>query len=341
MKKFLITKDMNIQQALIKLDESMGLGLIVVDELNKLHGTITDGDIRRAISAGLHLDSTIDQIMFRSPKTAEYNTPDIELRKLTNDHRIKLIPIIKDGIVVDVFTVDLEETKDIPVVLMAGGLGTRLGHLTKDCPKPMLDVAGKPVLHRIIEKFTRVGFRKFFISVNFKAEMIEDYFKDGSDFGCEIKYLKEEKRMGTAGSLSLLPGNLKGPLVIANGDLLTLVDFRRLVSFHQQHQAPMTICTRKYEFQVPFGVVKVNDGFVQSIDEKPTQVFNVSAGVYVINANVLRLIPNDDYFDMPSLIEKVMSSGEKTCCFPMVEQWIDIGQVSDLDYARSVYGESK
>lgn len=336
---FFIQPENTLELAMAQLDKVRGLGLIVVDKDRNLIGSLTDGDIRRAIIAGKGLSDCIKDIVHHNPIKASIGTSTSDLKEITSDKKIKMIPIVEGTKVVDVFTIDDEETRGISVVIMAGGLGSRLGEHTKDCPKPMLEVGGKPILERIIKNFTKVGFQNFYLSVNYKAEVIENYFQDGKAFGCQISYLRENKRLGTAGSLSLLPKNLKGPLVVTNGDLLTLVDYRRLVSFHNQHKSPITLCTRKYEFQVPFGVVNIENGQVESISEKPTQSFNVSAGVYVINSELLQYIPHEEYFDMPTFLEVLMKKNIKADCFPLVEEWIDVGRVSDLDLARSIYGE--
>jgi dTDP-glucose pyrophosphorylase len=338
---FFILPNSSISEALAQLDKVKGLGLVVVDEEKKLLGSLTDGDMRRAMIAGKGLNDSIQEIYHRNPTVGTKSTSQDELRTITADKRIKIVPIVDNGKVVDIFSVDDEVAKNVSVVIMAGGLGSRLGEFTKDCPKPMLDVGGKPVLERIIRNFTKVGFKNFYISVNYKAEMIEDYFKDGQEFGCRISYLKEKMRLGTAGSLTLLPSEVKGPVIVTNGDLLTLVDYRRLLTFHQQHKSPMTLCTREFEFQVPYGVVNIENGQVKSIDEKPKHSFNVSAGVYVINSDLLKLIPRETYFDMPTFLDVLLKNNIKTDCFPMIEQWIDIGRVSDLDLARSLYGSSK
>jgi dTDP-glucose pyrophosphorylase len=335
---FLIGPDSTIKQSMDQLDLVKGLGLIVVDENKKLLGSLTDGDIRRALTGlDINIDSSIEKIYHRNPKYVLKGSTDSDKEKITENNIIKVVPIIENGIVVDVFTVDHEETKDISVVIMAGGLGSRLGEHTKNCPKPMLEVAGKPVLERILNNFTHVGFEKFFFSVNFMAEFIENHFKDGQKFNCNIQYLRETKRLGTAGSLSLLPKNVTGPIIVTNGDLLTLVDFRRLINFHKQHQSPITMCTRKYEFQVPFGVVNIDSGLAKGIDEKPTQSFNISAGVYVIDSKLLSYIPVDEYHDMPTFLENLIAKNNDVHCFPLVEQWIDIGKVDDLNFAREKY----
>ena len=338
---FLINPENTLETAMSQLDKVKGLGLIVVDNDRNLIGSITDGDIRRALIANYQLTDSIKNIFHHNPIKASKGTSVEDLKAITADKKIKMVPIVDGTKVVDVFKIDDQETHNISVVIMAGGLGSRLGEHTKDCPKPMLEVGGKPILERIIHNFTNAGFQKIILSVNYKSEMIEDYFGDGKAFGCQISYIKETKRLGTAGSLSLLPGDIKGPIVVTNGDLLTLVDYRRLVTFHNQHKSPITLCSRKYEFQIPFGVVNIENGQVESISEKPTQSFNVSAGVYVINSELIKRIPRDEFFDMPTFLEVLMKDNIRADCFPLVEQWIDIGRVSDLDLARSLYGEKK
>jgi len=340
-RKFFVSPEITMSKALDQLNEVMGFGLVVVDDSKKILGTVTDGDIRRALVSGYSLLDSISEVMNQFPTVASKNTSALELEALTRDGKIKMIPILENGIVVDIHTMRLDDVGEIPVVLMAGGLGTRLGQLTRDCPKPMLEVGGKPVLERIIDNFTRVGFKKFYISVNFKADMIEDYFGDGSKLKCKINYLKESKRLGTAGSLGLLPEEVNGSIIVMNGDLLTFVDFRRLINFHQNHESKITMCTRKYDIQVPYGVVNINEGKVESMEEKPIHSFFVNAGVYVIDQSLLKYVPDNEYFDMPSLLETAIRDKQSVDCFPMVEKWIDIGITSDLDYARSLYGEAK
>lgn len=333
---YCIRRNSTIEEALQALKKVGGIGLIVLDSSDHFLGILTDGDIRRAVSNGFTMRDNIDAIYNRNPITARVNTPREDLVRITEDRKIKLVPIVEDKKLVDVYTAT-DDFSDVSVVIMAGGLGTRLGEFTKECPKPMLEVGGKPILERIIQNFVNVGITRFFISVNYMAEMIENYFGDGSAFECNITYLREPFKMGTAGSLSLLPTGMKGPVILTNGDLITLVDFRRLVTFHRQHKSSFTLCTRNYEFQVPFGVVETENGIVTSIVEKPIQSFRISAGVYIFDKDILKYIPNDKYFDMPTLVETLMSSNLKIENFPLVEEWIDIGQVRDLQYARTIY----
>lgn len=339
MDKYLISTNATISDAIVKLNENSGVGVIVVDEDLQLKGTVTDGDIRRALIQGKNLETEVSKIMFMTPYAATKDDSFEKVLEVSIQRHIKVIPVVENGKVVDLFVFGSDEFEDVPVVLMAGGLGTRLGEHTKNCPKPMLKVGGRPVLERIIENFTKVGFNKFYISINYKAEMIEDYFGNGSNFNCKIEYLREKKRLGTAGSLSLLPEKITGPMVVMNGDLLTQVDFRRLISFHKQNGARVTMCTRLYDIQVPYGVVNIKNGFAQNMEEKPTHSFNVNAGVYVIDAKFISMIPNDEYYDMTSFVDDIMKE-HKILCFPLVEKWIDIGKVSDLEYARDTYESS-
>lgn len=338
-KELFIELGATIKDALLRLEKARGLGLIVVSEDKSLLGVLSDGDIRRAIISGVRLNDLIDEIFNKQPVFVNQDVSESELKKITSDQKIKIVPIVNNGKVVDVFKVDDDTARGVSVVIMAGGLGSRLGDYTKDCPKPMLDIGGKPVLERIINNFTKVGFGSFFISVNYMAEVIENYFENGENFGCRINYLREKIRLGTAGSLTLLPDDISGPIVVTNGDLLTLVDYRRLLAFHNQHQSLMTMCTREFDFQVPYGVVNIENGKVRSISEKPVHSFNVSAGVYVIDSALLKFIPRDSYFDMPTFLDVLLENNIHTECFPLIEQWIDIGRVSDLDLARSIYEE--
>jgi NDP-sugar pyrophosphorylase family protein len=219
------------------------------------------------------------------------------------------------------------------VVLMAGGLGTRLRPLTEDCPKPMLPVGGKPILESILESFVEQGFRRFFFSVNYKAEMVQDHFGDGSRWGVRIDYLHEDRRLGTAGALSLLDDRPDAPLVVMNGDLLTRASFDKLLDFHYAQSATATMTVRDYDFQVPYGVVKIDGTQIVSIEEKPVQKFFVSAGIYVLSPSV---------FDMPSLFSRLINEGQKVAAYPLKEYWLDIGRIEEFERAqREWIGESR
>jgi NDP-sugar pyrophosphorylase family protein len=219
------------------------------------------------------------------------------------------------------------------VVLMAGGLGTRLAPLTDNCPKPLLKVGNKPILETIIENFISHGFKRFYLSVNYKAEMIEEYFGDGSRWGAEIRYLREDKKMGTAGALGLIPEPLTQPFLVMNGDLLTKVNFSQLLNFHQEQNAHATMCVREYDFQVPYGVVSVDKHRIKSIEEKPVHRFFVNAGIYVLDPEAVSLIPADMPYDMTSLFEQMTANEREVIAFPVREYWLDIGHRDDFERA--------
>ena len=199
----------------------------------------------------------------------------------------------------------------------------------------MLKVGGRPILHTIIEKMRDYGFNNFFISVNYKAEMIENYFQDGTPLNVKISYIKETERMGTAGSLSLLQLQNDEPVVVINGDVLTKVNFSELLENHQKHNYQATMCVRKFDFQVPYGVIQTDGDFLSSIEEKPKQSFFVNAGIYVINREMISVIPKSGYFDMPSLFNKVLENQKKSIgVFPVHEYWLDVGLKDEFERAQ-------
>lgn len=225
------------------------------------------------------------------------------------------------------------------VVLMVGGLGTRLKPLTNDTPKPMLKVGDKPILETIIENFKKYGYTTIILSVSYKSEIIEKYFGDGSKFGVHIKYAHETKRMGTAGALSLLSDQLNEAFFVMNGDLLTNINFEHMMEYHLQHSSIATMGVREYDFQVPYGVVNTDGIYIKSIEEKPVHNFFVNGGIYILNPDVLELIPKNEFFDMPTLFEKAIAQGMKSISFPIREYWLDIGRIEEFEKANNEYYE--
>lgn len=342
-KQILIKPDVTIHNTLQIIDSSAMQIALIVDEENHLLGTVTDGDIRRGILKGITLEEPVKSIMNPHPTVAKsYERRDIVLAVMKLK-RLNHIPVIDDdGRVINVETLqDLIKTdiKDNIVVLMAGGLGTRLRPLTNEYPKPLLKVGGKPVLETILENFIEYGFKKFYLSVNYKANMIKDYFGDGSQWGIQISYIDEDKQLGTAGALSLLPEKPDQPLLVMNGDLLTKVNFQQLLDFHSVHQGQATMCVREYHFQVPYGVVNIDKNRLSGIDEKPVKHFFVNAGIYIIDPKALELIPRNEYFDMPNLFTKIINGGGETTAFPIREYWMDIGQINDFERANVEFAE--
>jgi NDP-sugar pyrophosphorylase family protein len=217
---------------------------------------------------------------------------------------------------------------------MAGGKGERLKHLTSDCPKPMLHVDGTPILEIILEQCIELGFRDFYFSVNYLKEQIKDYFGDGSAWQVNIQYLEEDKPLGTAGALSLLPSMSEHPLLVLNGDVLTRVDYGHLLRFHSEHEAAATLCVQEHTTQIPYGVVRMDNGMVQAIEEKPVLSNYVNAGIYLLEPCLLELVPSDQFFDMPQLIEKAVAHPYRVSAFPIHEYWLDVGLPETLERAH-------
>jgi len=332
-----------IMDVLKIIDKSSKQLAIVVDKNNKLLGTISDGDIRRAILKNVSLENTVENIYFRTPTVANINDSRESIINICTSKKIHQIPIVDDnGNLVGLEILDeliSKQNKLNKVILMVGGLGTRLKPLTNTTPKPMLHVGGKPILETIISKFASYGFVNIVLCVNYKSNIIKDYFGDGSKFGVNIEYIFEEKRMGTAGALSLLLENPDEPFFVMNGDLLTNVNFEHLLNFHLESNATATMCVREYDFQVPFGVVELDDGKIKSIQEKPTHSFFVSAGIYMLSPAVLSHIPKDEFYDMPTLFEKMIEIKKKLVSFPIREYWLDIGRIEEFEKANSEYHE--
>lgn len=338
-----ITKQSTIKDAMKIIDAGAVRFALVVDEQNHLLGTLTDGDVRRAILSGKSIDDCVDGVFKDNPTTVSVNATKEEIINICKTKQIYQVPVVDDhGKVVSVDLLDelLKPKAHLNrVVLMVGGLGTRLKPLTDNTPKPMLHVGGKPILQTIIEKFVGYGFTKITLCVNYKSEKIQEHFGDGREFGADIDYLFEDKRMGTAGALSLLGDMPTEPFFVMNGDLLTNVNFEHLLEFHVNNKAMATMCVREYDFQVPYGVVNIDDGQVKSIDEKPIHKFFVSAGIYMLNPQCISCIPDDEFYDMPTLFEHLIQSKENIISFPLREYWLDIGQMEEYEKANREYGD--
>lgn len=339
--KVMLSPKATIRRALEIIDSGSMKIALVVDETQKLLGTLTDGDVRRAILSGCGLDDSIEYIYFRTPTTCGINDSKEKILQLAVAQKLYQIPIVDgDGRIVGVAEVDellQPAQRTNKIVIMAGGLGTRLSPLTDSTPKPMLHVGNKPILETIIENFSKYGYTDIILSVNFKSHVIEDYFGDGAELGVKIDYVHETKRMGTAGALSLLRDRLVEPFFVMNGDLLTNINFEHMHDYHLSHDAIATMAVREYDFQVPYGVVNVQDGRIASIEEKPTHKFFVSAGIYMLSPKTLVHIPVDEFFDMPTLFEKLISDKHHAVSFPIREYWLDIGRMSDYEKANDEY----
>lgn len=337
---FVVTEDTALIETLRRIDQG-NLQLALVERDGKIVGTVTDGDVRRALLGGVGLDAKVERVMNRSPIIAPAGISNAAALTLMRRHSIHQLPIVDaEGRVIEVKLIDdlaSVQPSDHWVVLMAGGLGSRLKPLTDETPKPLIRVGDKPILETVLTGFVKAGFGKFFISINYKAEMIREYFGDGSAWGVDISYLEERDRLGTAGALSLLPERPTQPFFVMNGDLLTTVNFDQMLKYHREQRAFTTVCVREHSITVPFGVVDFDDHRLLGIREKPTQKFFVNAGVYLLDPGVLDHLTPDVAVDMPSLIEATIAEGKTSVVFPLREYWIDVGRLDDLQRASDEF----
>lgn len=327
----------NLRDAVAAIEAGAAKIGLICNERGVLIGTITDGDIRRALLRGATLNSRVTEAMNPRPITVLVGTPKDQGHALMQRHGILQLPLTDNmGRVVELMLFDEEPVDNFWVVLMAGGEGRRLRPLTDDTPKPLLPVGGQPLIETLVRRFADQGFRRFFLSVNYKAEQFEAHFGDGSAFGVTVDYLHEAEPRGTAGALSALP-QVQAPIIVMNGDVLTSVDFRHMLTFHAEHQAVATMCVRQYIIQVPYGVVELDGHNLHTIIEKPKQSFFVNAGIYVLSPEAIARIPSTGRYDMTTLFEQLIADGRQTAVFPLREYWLDIGRMADLEQAREEY----
>ena len=338
-----ISPDSTVRQAMACIDGNIAHLALVVDKQLRLLDTITDGDVRRAILAGVDLDSPVTMLEGRRtaspypvPVTAPVGTESVTLLGLMRKRQVRHIPLLDEtGRVSGLATLaELlpSDTLSLEAVVMAGGYGQRLRPLTLDLPKPMLPVGNRPLLERIIGRLREAGIQRVSLATHYKGELIAEHFKDGREFGVEINYVREDQPMGTAGALSLL-GESDSPLLVINGDILTEIDFHAMLEFHQDNSADMTVGIQPREFQIPYGVVEINEVAVTGITEKPLIRHFINAGIYLLSPGVLRHIPIGQSYDMPDLIDKLVAEGRRVVGFPIREYWMDIGHIEDYHKA--------
>jgi|TARA_B110000858_G_scaffold66758_1_gene77552 dTDP-glucose pyrophosphorylase len=337
-KKIKLDPDNNIKEAISVLENESLRIVLVADSNDKLLGTVTDGDIRRALVNEHTFETCLKDIMFKNPTYASANDSKDFILSVMKSKDLMQIPILdSNNIIIGLETIQhiLDSKKfSNPVLLMVGGLGKRLLPLTQNTPKPLLNLGGKPIIENILLHLINSGFSNFYFSTHYQANKFEEYFKDGSDWGVSIKYLHEDEPLGTAGALGLLPSDLKLPLLVLNGDILTKVNYENLLRYHEQNEADATICVKKEEFEIPYGVVSSKENFVSSIEEKPLKTFFVNAGIYVINPSLLTNIETNKYIDMPTFLNKLIANESKISMFPVHEYWLDIGHHKNLKKAE-------
>lgn len=339
---FIASSD-SIRVALEQIDRG-GRGIaLIVDRDRRLIGTVSDGDVRRAMLAAIDLESPVSVLLERKantqyakPITALADTsPDI-LLSLMRQYILHEIPIVDDdGRVVDLIEMDdLIPPEELPLqaVIMAGGRGSRLRPLTENLPKPMLPVGGQPLMERMLEQLYEAGIRQVNVTTHYRPEKITDYFGNGDAFGVHLTYVNEEQPLGTGGALGLIP-QPKDPLLVINGDVLTQVNFRSMLDFHRENHADLTMAVRLYEFEVPYGIVEADGVRVKRLQEKPLLNFFVNAGIYLLEPSVFQFIPNGKGFNMTDLIQWLIDADRVVVSFPIREYWLDIGR--HADYAKA------
>ena len=343
-KNTLLNRNQTIRDSLNVINSEILLKTaIVVDDNGSLVGVVTDGDIRRGLLNNLTLSDSVSQIMNSNPVTALAGTDKKILKAIMLEKGIFSIPVLDDNrkiIAVESFhdTV-ISPSFENPVFIMAGGFGTRLKPLTDNCPKPLLNVGGKPLLETVLLNFANSGFRNFYISTHFLPELIMDYFGSGEKWNVSISYIHEEEPLDTGGALGLLPKELSDePIIVMNGDVLTTVNFHQLMEFHISNNADATMCVRDFDYQVPYGVVMGKGHNIINMVEKPTYRFFINAGIYIINPSIFRSVQPNQRIDMPTLFEQRIARGDKILMFPIHEYWLDIGNEKDYKRAQIDYG---
>lgn len=339
----LVEPTTSIREAMEVIDRTGAQIALVVDDRLRLLGTFSDGDARRALLRGLALTDPVAQGMHTTPTTVLETTSQGEVLAMMQRSGLQQLPITGSGGAVVGLALLRDYLQSKPrsnwIVVMAGGLGERLQELTKVTPKPMLKVGPRPLLETTVLNFAAQGFQRFYLAVNYKADQIQSYFGDGSQWGVEIRYLREDRRMGTAGALSLLPELPDEPVLVTNADLLIKENFSQMLEAHATFGAHATMGVRRYEMQVPFGVVQVQDGVIKHIHEKPVQSYMVSAGVNVLTTQVLQLVPHGQFMDMPTLLERAIEKKLTVRSHAINGYWLDIGRLPDFERANLDFDE--
>ena len=338
-RQVILPLDASIQDAIRNLNESSLKIVIAVNEQGQLEGTVSDGDIRRALLKGLDLGDRLERVMHRDALVAPPSLGRELILQLMRVNKIQQIPVVDE--VRQVVGLHLWEALSNPperpnvMVIMAGGKGTRLRPFTENCPKPLVVVAGKPMMEHIIERAKLEGFSRFVIAVQYLGHMIEEYFGNGEQLGVQIDYLREQAPLGTAGALSLMAPRPGAPFVVTNGDVLTDIRYGEMLEFHVRHDAMATMAVRLHEWQHPFGVVQTRGVEIVGFEEKPIARTHINAGVYVLEPESLESLEQGASCDMPTLFERLRAKARRIVAYPMHEPWLDIGRPDDLSRANA------
>ncbi len=333
----IVASGASISEAMAQLDKAATGALLVCDPDRRLLGLLTDGDFRRAILRRQPLSDPCGTIASSHPIAARFPVLPPEALRLMDKHDVSQLPVVdSEGRVQRLLL-----RKDIApnagpalsAVVMAGGLGTRLLPLTEKVPKPMLPVGDRPLLELTIAQLRRAGIKDVSLTTHYLPEAISDHFKNGETFGVRLNYLQEENPLGTAGGLKQLK-HFEGTMLVINGDVLTGVPFDAMLDFHRAYHADLTIGVRKYDVQVPFGVVECEDVHVTQLQEKPSLSFFINAGTYLLEPGVCDFIPCGQRFDMTELIQELIEAGKVVVSFPIMEYWLDMGRHEDYRQAQ-------
>ena len=338
-----IRPDVTVRETLAHIN-SGGKQFVLVVEEGRLVGVVSDGDVRRGLLRGVGLDDSVTDVLNDHPATVGPSADQAEVERLKDLLGVQYIPVVDDsGTLIDVVGHDERLAVELttPVVLMAGGRGTRLYPLTKDVPKPMVPIDGTPMIEVILRRLRAQGFRRIYVSVNYLGKVIEEHLGDGSSLGLDVEFLHEAAPLGTAGALAQLQGRVAEPFVVMNSDLLTDLDLREMLSFHRRVANGGTVGVREYTFEIPFGVVRLTGEAVNSLAEKPQHRELISAGITVLDPESLTFLTPDEYCDMPTLLTQLIEAGRTVGAFQIHEDWIDIGRPEDLERAVAAVRRSR
>lgn len=340
-RKAVLPPTATLQDAIASLDRSALQIVLVLGDGDALVGTITDGDIRRGLLRGLGMSSPVTQVLNAHPFVVPPHMGRDTVMQLMKANRLHQMPVVNERNAV----VDLVLLSDLlaprgrtnTMIVMAGGKGTRLGSLTQNCPKPLLPVAGKPMLEHIVERAKLDGIADFIFSIHYLGEMIEAHFGDGSRWGVHIGYLREDAPLGTAGALGLMRERPEQPFLVTNGDVLTDVRYGDILDFHVRNAATATMAVRQHEWQLQFGVVHTRGMDIVDFEEKPVFRTHVNAGIYVLDPQALDVLVPGQPCDMPTLFVRLRDAGSRVIAYPMHEPWLDVGRPDDLARAQDEY----
>lgn len=336
--KYLINEGVSLQVALDRLNRfAVDPILFTVDGQGWLTGSLTDGDVRRGLIDGLTIEDPVEAFTNPEPRFIRRSDYTVEqIADMRDEEGVKVLPIVDDdGAVIDLLNFRNRETLlPVDAVIMAGGLGRRLRPLTEDTPKPLLKVGDKPIVEHNLDRLRRFGVTDVWMTIRYLGEQIEAYFGDGRDRNLNIRYVQEERPMGTAGALSMLGEGVHDHLLVMNSDLLTNIDFEEFYRFFLDEEADLAIAARPYQVEIPYAVMETEGPLVRSLKEKPTYTHHLNAGMYLLRREMLSYVPEDDFYDITDLIERLIGEDRRVVSFPFTGYWLDIGKHEDYQKAQ-------